>query len=422
MSGDERMPRPGPARAAHAPWEPVGASGRPLPQWARDATLGVFVHWGVYSVPAWAVPSGTLGDEPGSDWFAHTSYAEWYANTMLLDGSPTAAHHEREHAGRPYLEFLDDWQAESYDPTDWARLFRELGADYVVPTTKHHDGIALWDAPGTRLTTLAGGPGRDLIAPLADAVRAEGLRFGVYYSGGLDWDVADSRPHDSNEHIEQRRPKDAAYHAYAAAHVADLVERFRPDVLWNDIEWPDAGKAPGDGSLEALIADYRDAVPDGIVNDRWGLDVWDYRTSEYDAHAHHESVPGFEQCRGLGLSFGYNAVEEASHTLSPRELARLYADIVSRGGRLLLNVGPTAAGEIPPVQRRTLEGVAAWITALKPRTIGRGPVAAHDIEVTGAAWWRAWSTPDGIVVVVDGPEASARARDGRPVVTVALPD
>ncbi|MRG60282.1 alpha-L-fucosidase [Agromyces sp. CFH 90414] len=407
---------------ASTPWLPVGASGRPLPDWARDASLGIFVHWGAYSVPAWAEPSGALGAVPDDEWYTHNAYAEWYANTIRIEGSPAADHHARVHGGAPYEAFLDEWRAEAYDPVGWARLFRAVGADYVVPTTKHHDGIALWDAPGTDLTTVARGPRRDLIAPLADAVRAEGLRFGVYYSGGLDWSVTDAPPHRSTPDLEALRPQDAAYHAYARAHVADLVERFRPDVLWNDIDWPDAGKAPGPGSLDALIAEYRERVPEGIVNDRWGADVWDFRTSEYDAHGDHESDPGWEHCRGLGYSFGFNAVEDASLTLSPRELARLYADVVSRGGRLLLNVGPTAAGEIPRVQRATLEGAAAWLTAIKPSTIGRGPVAAEDLEVTDATWWRGWANADGIVAVTDSDEASARSFDGRPVTVIALPE
>jgi alpha-L-fucosidase len=224
----------------------VSASGRVLPQWARDASLGIFVHWGPYSVPAWAEPTGALGAAPDDEWFAHNAYAEWYANTIRIEGSPAAEHHAHEFGGAPYADFLDAWQAESYDPADWARLFRSVGADYVVPTTKHHDGVALWDAPGSgMLTTVARGPRRDLIAPLAEAVRAEGLRFGVYYSGGLDWAVTDFPPHRSSNDVGRLRPTDAAYNAYVHAHVADLIERFRPDVLWNDIDWPDAGKESG---------------------------------------------------------------------------------------------------------------------------------------------------------------------------------
>ena len=180
----------------------MNAPRRPLPQWARDASLGIFVHWGPYSVPAWAEPTGALGAVPDDEWFAHNAYAEWYANTIRIEGSPAAEHHAREYGGAPYEAFLDAWRAEAYDPADWARLFRAVGADYVVPTTKHHDGVALWDAPGSGdLTTVARGPRRDLIGPLADAVRAEGLRFGVYYSGGLDWAFTDFPPHRSSDDV-----------------------------------------------------------------------------------------------------------------------------------------------------------------------------------------------------------------------------
>jgi alpha-L-fucosidase len=400
----------------------VSEAARPLPQWARDASLGIFVHWGPYSVPAWAEPTGALGAVPDDEWFAHNAYAEWYANTIRIEGSPAAEHHARAYAGAPYADFLDDWRAEAYDPADWARLFRAVGADYVVPTTKHHDGIALWDAPGSReLTTVARGPRRDLIAPLADAVRAEGLRFGVYYSGGLDWSFTELPPLRSSDDVSRLRPTDAAYSAYAHRHVADLIERFRPDLIWNDIDWPDAGKEPGPQSLGSLLARYRELVPEGIVNDRWGAEVWDYRTSEYDHDTAHEASVGWEHCRGLGFSFGCNRVEDASLTLSPRELARLYADVVSRGGRLLLNVGPTAAGEIPQVQRRTLEGVTRWMARVKPLTTGRSMVAPGEIEVTDASWWRAWRTPRQVVVVTDAEGATVRVPGGADAVILPLP-
>jgi alpha-L-fucosidase len=254
-------------------------------------------------------------------------------------------------------------------------------------------------------------------------VRAEGMRFGVYYSGGLDWAFADLPALTSSRDVTAVRPIDAAYNAYAHDHVADLIERYRPDLVWNDIDWPDAGKVPGPKSLEALLAGYRRAVPDGIVNDRWGADVWDYRTSEYDHDSQHESESGWEHCRGLGFSFGYNRVEDESLTLAPRELARLYADVVARGGRLLLNVGPTASGEIPAVQRRTLEGVAPWLKAVKPLTIGRSMLEPLGREVrTDASWWRAWRTPAGVVVVVDDPAAHVATVSGAPPTVVALPD
>jgi alpha-L-fucosidase len=391
-----------------------------LPDWAQEASLGIFIHWGPYSVPAWAEPIGALGTVPDGEWFAHNPYAEWFANTIRIERSPAAAHHAEVYGSAPYEDFLDQWEAEAYDPGEWARLFRSLGADYVVPVTKHHDGVTLWDAPGSEgFNTVDRGPKRDLLAPLADAVRAEGMRFGVYYSGGLDWSVSGHPPIENVEHLFEYRPVDAGYAAKAIAHVRDLIDRYEPSVLWNDIEWPDAGKT--DGSLGELMAHYRRVVPEGIVNDRWGADVWDYRTSEYSAGLDNEAGIGWENNRGLGYSFGYNRIEDASLTLSPRELAKHYADVVSRGGRLLLNVGPDASGRIPEVQRRTLEGVAAWMTALKPYTADRSfPEVAVSAEADN--WCRTWVSGDRLVVVADRPEDVKITAPGYEAVAIALPE
>ena len=159
---------------------------RATPQWYLDAKFGIFIHWGAYSVPAWAEPIGELGTIEGETWFAHNPYAEWYFNTIRIEGSPAWKHHQDVYGGAPYDDFLDNWKAERFDASSWAKLFRSVGAKYVIPVTKHHDGIALWDAPGTGTrNTVHRGPRRDLIGEIAEAVRAEGLRFGTYYSGGL---------------------------------------------------------------------------------------------------------------------------------------------------------------------------------------------------------------------------------------------
>lgn len=377
---------------------------RQLPDWALDASFGIFVHWGPYSVPAWAEPTGAWGAIPPEQWFAHNAYAEWYANTVRIAGSPAAEHQREEFSDAPYDRFLDSWKAEAYDPDQWAALFQGAGADYVIPVTKHHDGVTLWDAPGSgTLTTVARGPRRDLLAPLADAVRSEGMRFGVYYSGGLDWAFTDFPPLESMEHVEEYRPVDGAYARYAEAHVRDLITRYHPSVIWNDINWPDAGK--DDGSLVALLDFYREVVPEGIVNDRWGTDIGDYRTSEYSHDTQNETGIGWEHNRGLGFSFGYNRLEDEALTLSSRELARMYSDVVSRGGRLLINIGPEASGEIPEVQRRTLEGIAGWMQRVKPLTLGRSPIAAGTVTVASPSdpepWFRAWRTAEQVVVIVD---------------------
>jgi len=409
-----------------APWQELS---RDVPAWFRDAKLGIFIHWGAYSVPAWAETTGELGTIDDATWFRHNPYAEWYFNTIRFEDSPARAHHRETYGDAPYDDFLDSWRAEAFDPASWLALFARAGARYVVPTTKHHDGIALWDAPGTATrNTVHRGPRRDLIGELASATRDAGLRFGVYYSGGLDWHVTQFPPLDSHEAVHGRRPLDPAYAAYAYLHVRDLIDRYHPDVLWNDIEWPDAGKHDGSLGLFQLLQYYYAMIPEGVVNDRWGETHWDYRTSEYELGREKETADMWEHDRGIGFSFGYNQMEDASHLLDGPAIVRLLADVASRGGNLLLNVGPTAGGEIPELQRRSLEQLADWMQVNAIAIHDTRPLSADVASASDtpwARWTRAGSTAylivdaEGQVSLPVAPGAldvaSARLTDGTPV-------
>jgi alpha-L-fucosidase len=387
---------------------------RPLPDWFARARFGIFIHWGAYSVPAWAEPTGALGVVPETEWFPHNPYAEWYYNTSRIPGSPAAQHHAHTYGGAPYDDFLDAWTASAFDPRDWARLFAAAGAEYVIPTTKHHDGIALWDAPGTGArNTVHRGPHRDLISEIASAVRAEGLRFGAYYSGGLDWSITNLPPITSAGDFRALRPVDGAYNTYAYLHVEDLIARYAPDVLWDDIDWPDAGKRDGPYSLHALFEHYYRAVPDGVVNDRWGVDHWDFRTSEYEAGREHERTGPWENCRGIGFSFGYNQLEDENQSLSGYQLAKYLTDVVARGGRLLLNVGPTAEGLIPPVQRRALEDLGRWMVKVGPILRVSSPVPQHEARPSDEPWARWLATSEHLVAVVAADGAADLQLDDR---------
>lgn len=375
---------------------------RPVPEWFAHSKLGIFIHWGPYSVPAWAEPIGPLGTIDGETWFAHNPYSEWYLNTIRIEDSPAAIRHREVYGHASYEEFTRSWRAERFDAAAWADLFRDVGADYVVPTTKHHDGFALWDAPGTgSRNAVRRGPERDLVGEIAEAVRERGMQFGVYYSGGLDWSVTPHLPpHRDHAEVGAIRPRDAAYNYYALAHVRDLVERYRPAVLWNDIDWPDAGKRDGRDGLVEMFREYYAAVPDGVVNDRWGVPHADFRCSEYELGREHESGV-WQNTRGLGFSFAYNQAEDASTSMSGPELARYWADVVARGGQLLLNVGPTAQGEIPELQRRALADFGRW-----RRTVGDaaevtawddpGAAVGHD----DGPWVRYWNLPGEVVALV----------------------
>lgn len=404
MSTGPTNPGPIEGEARASSWDELNS--RPTPAWFTTSPFGIFIHWGAYSVAAWAEPIGALGTvEDDVYWFTHNPYAEWYHNTIRIDGSPAQQHHQEAFGGAPYDDLLDQWKAEKFDAADWADLFATAGADYVVPTTKHHDGITLWDAPGTGTrNTVHRGPQRDLIAAIADAVRARGIRLGLYYSGGLDWHVRPYPPHATMESVGgSARPKDAEYGAYISAHVRDLVARYRPDILWNDIGWPDETFHFQAGGLGELFNDYYAANPEGLVNDRWGDTHRDYRTSEYEAFGHSEEAGAWENCRGIGFSFGFNQIEGSEQYLTGVQLARHLTDIVSRGGHFLLNVGPRADGTIHELQRQALTDLGAWMIEAKPILAARS-TEQTPVDVTGVGdhdWVRVLTSGDDTYVFVD---------------------
>ncbi|MDQ7877497.1 alpha-L-fucosidase [Microbacterium sp. QXD-8] len=367
-----------------------------VPEWYRDAKLGFFVHWGLYSVPAWA-PAHPPGGVPVEDAYAHHQYAEWYANTVRIAGSPTWQRHQELYGtGTSYEDLADRWDAGRFDADDFVDALIDAGARYVVPTTKHHDGFCLWNTDTTTFNAVRRGPRRDLIAELHDATRRAGARFGVYFSGALDWHVSDFPPIESDTDLFRFRRADEWFSRYAAAQLDELVERFRPDVLWNDIEWPDGGKGSEDYAVAALLRRYLAAVPEGAVNDRWGVPRHGFLTREYTHVADIVPQP-WESTRGLGYSFGYNQAEDAGHSLSGTELIRLLADVVSKNGNLLINVGPRADGSIPELQAHAMRELGAWLRRDGAAVYGTRPWV-RAFEETGAP--RAYTAGDDAVNII----------------------
>lgn len=379
-----------------------------LPQWFKDAPLGIFIHWGAYSVPAWAEPTAELGAiESDLGWFAHNPYAEWYYNTIRIEGSPAQQHHQEVHGGAPYDDFLDQWETPAFDPTQWLDLFQRAGADYVVPTTKHHDGIPLWDAPdtGTR-NTVHRGPRRDLVGEIARATHDAGLRFGVYYSGGLDWHVRPTEPLvEGGDVHDTKRPRDDEYGRYCSSHVRDLIDRYAPDVFWNDIGWPDENFHFGPGGLGELLEHFYAQRPDGLINDRFAGAHHDFVTTEYQSGEIPEDEP-WENCRGIGLSFGYNQVEDESQYLTGAQVSRHVVDAVSKGGRVLLNIGPRADGSLHELQVAALEDLGEFMAEHKP--LLAGSTGLGEVTAPGIAWGRAVEQDGVCHVFVSGDEGSVR--------------
>jgi alpha-L-fucosidase len=329
-----------------------------VPDWFQDAKLGIFIHWGLYSVPAWASPTGELGKVDWNTWFTNNPYAEWYLNSLRITGSPTYKHHFATYGKDfDYYQFatMFDKSTRSWEPDEWASLFKKTGARYVVLTTKHHDGFRLW--PSNVANPHANGrklnPTRDLVGDLTKAVRAAGIRMGLYYSGGLDWTFT-SEPIRTRDDLMARVPQSEEYARYADAHWNELMERYKPSVMWNDINYPRAGK------IAHLFAQYYNTVPDGVINNRFGVPFADYTTPEY-AKYDKITFEKWESCRGLGFSFGYNQVEGPDQVIKPGELIALLADIVSKNGNLLLNIGPKADGTISEIQLDRLHKLGNWL-------------------------------------------------------------
>jgi alpha-L-fucosidase len=371
--------------------------GRACPAWYAKPQLGIFIHWGVFSVPAWAprgASSAELTRTHYDEVFALFPYAEWYSNALRIPGSPTALHHAATYGEKPYEAFRSEFEAAAaaFDAGAWAERFAEAGASYVVFVTKHHDGYCLWPSEVENPNRPGWRSERDFVGELADAVRARGMRFGVYYSGGLDWTFK-PQPIRNVGDMFACVPTDEAYAHYAVAQVRELIARYEPSVLWNDIAWPDKEMLPD------LFSDYYAAVPDGVVNDRWlaeralfdgladpafrasfnarlkkaaeaGGEVssggkpphCDFRTAEYTEGKGFEGQK-WESTRGLGLAFGYNRNERPEDYMTAAELAALYDDVTDRDGNLLINVGPRADASIPDEQAALLQAIGAHIKA-----------------------------------------------------------
>ncbi|HZF64155.1 MAG TPA: alpha-L-fucosidase [Chitinophagaceae bacterium] len=335
---------------------------RPVPEWHGKAKLGIFIHWGLYSVPAWATPTTT--PDKVKDWrhfYKHNPYAEWYLNTLKIEGSPTQLRHKKLYGESfDYYSFADtlsrntaNWNADS-----WAEIFQNIGARYVVLTTKHHDGYVMY--PSKVINPLVDQhvitSKRDFTGELARAVRKRGLKFGTYYSGGLDATFYRTPITNLWPDLFESMPKSVAYSAYADAHYFELIHRYAPDILWNDVNYPENGDLPG------IFAEAINANPDVVMNDRWRRfnDLTHFTTPEYvilDSITKRK----WETCRGIGYSFGYNQVETAAQLLSSDQLIKMFVDIVSKNGNLLINVGPKSDGTIPENQLKPLMDLGKWL-------------------------------------------------------------
>ncbi len=330
------------AQTAEPSWESLNK--RDYPQWFSDSKLGIFVHWGLYSVPAYASKEG---------------YGEWlYKGLMAKDSGRCQIMSLYADTALPvfeqYKELTKYWHAELWNPQEWAQMFKNAGAKYVVLVTKHHDGYCLWDSPQQpEWNSTTSGPRRNIVAELTEAVRAEGLTMGFYYSLP-EW----SNPRhiwtvDSDSNLADYVDN------YMVPQFKELVTRYRPELIFSDGDWDNTPEQWR--SVELIDWYYRTVGSDAIVNDRWGRGTQHgFRTPEYSAGIADITRP-WAECRGVGRSFGLNRNEDLDNYLTDRELIQHFCELVAHGGGLTLNVGPYADGTIPLIQQERLMALGKWL-------------------------------------------------------------
>ena len=317
------------------------AESQPDFAWWTDARFGMFIHWGLYAAAA------------RHEWVKHTE--------RITD--------------EDYQPYFDHFNPDLYDPRQWARAAKNAGMKYFVITTKHHEGFCLWDSKHTDYKATNTPYGQDLLKPMVKAFRAEGIRVGFYYSL-IDWHHPEfpiDRIHprrDDQAFRDQQKHRDVRKYAkYMRRQVEELLTQFGPiDCMFFDFSYPgDDGKGRDDWESEKLLKLVRKLMPNLIVDDRLDLnDVpggWDFKTPEQFMVREWVTVDGqrvpWETCQTFSGSWGYHRDE--STWKSVEQLLVMLIDTVSKGGNLLLNVGPTARGTLDDRALERLQGIGDWM-------------------------------------------------------------
>lgn len=293
--------------------------------WWRNAKFGIFVHWGLYAIPA---------------------KGEWH---MYNDKVPPEA----------YAELASEFNPRHYDPASWAKLARSSGARYMVLTARHHDGFALWDSPASfgHYDAMHSAAHRDLVRPFVEAVRGEGLRVGLYYSP-LDWRFP------GYFHPKELPDNAALFKHQTYAQVEELMSRYgHIDILWWDGGWLAHKGTDADAAWfwepDKLNRMVRRHQPKVVINPRSG---WQ---GDFDVNEGDSPISGPIRARPWEKTFSINTgawgYTPEVGVLTSDQVVRLLVDAVVRNGNVLANVGPDRDGVIPPRQTETLKGVGQWL-------------------------------------------------------------
>ncbi|MBT3207595.1 MAG: alpha-L-fucosidase [Bacteroidetes bacterium] len=298
-------------------------------EWFQEAKLGIFIHWGIYSV---------LGI--GESWSFFNGYIS----------------HE------DYLKQAEDFDAKNYDPEYWASLIKKSGAKYSVITTKHHDGFALWDTKFGNFNSVNNSPAKeDLIAPFVKTLRNNDIKVGLYYSLP-DWSYADYTHFTRKVNrykIEDEPKRWAKFEKYYHGQMKELKKKFDPDVWWFDGDWEHSAEEWKVTEIKNFLSKDK---PEVIFNSRL-RGKGDYATPEIGMPIHAPKADYWELCMTMNDSWGYQSNDK--HYKSPQQIIDIFVECLSKGGNLLLDIGPKSDGTIPAEQENILTELGTWVSKHK---------------------------------------------------------
>lgn len=333
-------------------WESLDS--HKIPKWYDDAKIGLSMHWGVYSVPAWAPREKEI------------SYAEWYGFRMHEAGNPTVQYHKNTYGENfSYDDFIPRWKAELYKPQEWAEFAKAMGAKYMFITSKHHDGFCLWPSKYTDRNAAKMGPQKDLLGPFFDAARKQGLKVGLYYSL-YEW----FNPLYTGQDIIYAGLKNVDNYVddFMVPQIKELIDLYHPDFFFFDGEWDHPESF---WKMKEVVAYYYNEAEkrnqEVFVNDRFGKEErgkhGDLYNVEYSFEKGNEGLltHKWSYWQGIAKTFGYNQDTDVEDCLSPKQFIDKVIIGVAKNGNFDINVGPTASGLIPEYEQYPLLKLGEWL-------------------------------------------------------------
>ena len=355
------------------PWKPTWESidQHRAPEWFEDAKLGIMINWGLYSVPSWdqKKPKAMYPDAYGCWMYDQKSHLDYHARAWGPDFQ--------------YDDFFPLFTAENYDPQAIVALLHDVGARYIVPFCKHHDGVAWWDSAWTKRNFVQMGPRRDLLTPLIEAARKTNMKVCLYFCYeeyanvvlsqdneiyARLWHLRDSPELQPLSDVNRRRvagniPVRNYYDQYMLPLVKEMIDRFDPDGLWMDGEWCTPTETLRSRDLAAYF--YNKTRKEVYINDRYGLGTRDHHGDVFGSEFHSTKSldHAWEECRGISNSFSYNHEDTDETMLSRQQLVEMFVNTISQNGNLNLIIGPDRTGRIPDLQLDRLKALGQWINA-----------------------------------------------------------